>query len=177
MKGKIFEDSSNVSQDQAKILFNYYQQMAEKIVQEEERLEKEIAKLREEKVGLEKALSNATLMKWVLCILIIPFIIYMLKEKALTKQINELDVRANEFQKLHNEIFRDYKVSKMGVAYVPIASQFKYENKSFIVDHSGMVAESEIKLQLSKQNDLLIEKIADLEKLSAEAPLVQQCLQ
>jgi hypothetical protein len=173
MKGKIFEDSSNVSQDQAKILFNYYQQMAEKIVQEEERLEKEIAKLQEEKVVLEKNLSNATMMKWVLCILIIPFIIYLLKEKALTKQINALDLRVNEFQKLHNEIFRDYKVSKLGVAYVPIASQFKYENKSFIVDHSGMVAESEIKLQLSKQNDLLIEKIADLEKLSTEAPLVE----
>jgi hypothetical protein len=173
MKGKIFEDSSNVSQDQAKILFNYYQQMAEKIVQEEERLEKEIAKLQEEKVVLEKNLSNATMMKWVLCILIIPFIIYLLKEKALTKQINALDLRVNEFQKLHNEIFRDYKVTKLGVAYVPIASQFKYENKSFIVDHSGMVAESEIKLQLSKQNDLLIEKIADLEKLSAEAPLVE----
>lgn len=173
MKGKIFEESSNVSQDQAKILFNYYQQMAEKIVQEEERLEKEIAKLQEEKVVLEKNLSNATMMKWVLCILIIPFIIYLLKEKALTKQINALDLRVNEFQKLHNEIFRDYKVSKLGVAYVPIASQFKYENKSFIVDHSGMVAESEIKLQLSKQNDLLIEKIADLEKLSTEAPLVE----
>lgn len=173
MKGKIFEDSSNVSQDQAKILFNYYQQMAEKIVQEEERIEKEIAKLQEDKVVLEKNLSNATMMKWVLCILIIPFIIYLLKEKSLKKEIDALDLRVNEFQKLHNEIFSDYKVSKLGVAYVPIASQFKYENKSFIVDHSGMVAESEIKLQLSKQNDLLIEKIADLEKLSAEAPLVE----
>ena len=45
MKGKIFPESSNIYQDQAKILFNYYQSMAEKIVQEEERIEKEIAKL------------------------------------------------------------------------------------------------------------------------------------
>lgn len=49
MKGKIFPESSNIYQDQAKILFNYYQSMAEKIVQEEERIEKEIAKLEEEK--------------------------------------------------------------------------------------------------------------------------------
>ncbi len=49
MKGKIFPETSNIFQDQAKILFNYYQQMAEKIVQEEERIEKEIAKLEEEK--------------------------------------------------------------------------------------------------------------------------------
>ena len=30
MKGKIFPESSNIYQDQAKILFNYYQQAAEK---------------------------------------------------------------------------------------------------------------------------------------------------
>ena len=40
--GKIFKDSSNIYQDEAKILFNYYQKCAEKIVSEEERLEKEI---------------------------------------------------------------------------------------------------------------------------------------
>ncbi|MEI6854357.1 MAG: hypothetical protein WCL06_16030, partial [Bacteroidota bacterium] len=51
--------------------------------------------------------------------------------------------------------------------------QFKYENKSFIVDHTGMVEESEVKLQLSKQNDLLIEKIEELEMLSTQAPLVE----
>jgi len=43
MNGKIFQESSNIFQDQAKILFNYYQQMAEKIVTEEEHFEKEIA--------------------------------------------------------------------------------------------------------------------------------------
>jgi hypothetical protein len=35
-------------------------------------------------------------------------------------------------------------VSKLGVAYVPVADQIKYENKSFIVDHTGMVEESEV---------------------------------
>ena len=173
MKGKIFPESNNIYQDQAKILFNYYQQMAEKIVQEEERTEKEIAKLEEEKVKLNQELSKAKLWKWVLCILIIPFIIYFLKEKDLVKRINTLDERIAEFQKMHKEIFRDYKVSKLGVAYVPVANQIKYENKSFIVDHTGMVGESEVKLQLSKQNDLLIEKISDLEKWSTEAPLVE----
>jgi len=97
----------------------------------------------------------------------------MIKENGIVKKLNDLEERIGEFQKLHKEIFRDYKVSKLGVAYVPIADQIKYENKSFIVDHTGMVEESEIKLQLSKQNDLLIEKIADLERLSSEAPLVE----
>ena len=173
MKGKIFPESSNIQQDQAQILFNYYQQMAEKIVQEEERYEKEISKLEEEKVDLNEELSNAKLWKWVLCILIIPFIYFLIKEKGIVKQIDALDERINEFQKLFKEIFRDYKVSKLGVAYVPIADQIKYENKSFIIDYTGKVGDSEVKLQLSKQNDLLIEKITDLEKLSAEAPLVE----
>ena len=173
MKGKIFTESSNIQEDQAKILFSYYQQMAEKIVQEEERIEKEIAKLEAEKLILNQELAKAKLWKWLLCILIIPFFIFMIKENGIVKQINSLDERIKEFQKLHQEIFRDYKVSKLGVAYVPIANQIKYENKSFIIDHTGMVEESEIKLQLSKQNDLLIEKIADLERLSAEAPLVE----
>lgn len=173
MKGKIFAESSNVSQDQAKILFNYYQQMAEKIVLEEEHYEMEISKLEEENVVLNKDLANNKLWKWVLCFLIIPFIYFLIKENEVAKQIIALEERINEFKKLHEEIFRDYKVSKLGIAYVPIANQIKYENKSFIVDHTGKVEESEIKLQLSKQNDLLIEKIADLERLSTEAPLVE----
>jgi len=173
MKGKIFPESSNIFQDQAKILFNYYQQMAEKIVQEEERIEKEIAILEEEKRVLNKDLAKVKLWKWVLCILIIPFIYFFIKENNFKKQFNALDERIDEFNKQHQDIFRDYKVSKLAVAYVPIADQIKYENKSFIVDYTGMVNESEAKLQISKQNDLLIETISDLAKLSTEAPFVE----
>ncbi|MCK9281631.1 MAG: hypothetical protein M0P71_13480 [Melioribacteraceae bacterium] len=173
IKGKIFPESSSVEQDQAKLLFDYYLQSAEKIVQEEERIEKEIAKLEEEKTALNQQLEKAKLWKWVLLITIIGFFVMMFKEKGLVKQIADIESRIDEFKKLHNEIFRDYKVSKLGIAYVPVASQIKYEDKSFIVDHTGMVEESEVKLQLSKQNDLLIEKISELEKLSTEAPMVE----
>jgi hypothetical protein len=173
MNCKIFADSNNIFEDQATILFDYYQRMAEKIVQEEERLEKEIAKLEEEKTVVIENRSKAKLYKWLLCITIIGFIIFQLKENNFTKQVEMLDARIGEFKKLHNEIFRDYKVTKMGIAYIPVADQIKYENRSFIVDYTGMITESEIKLQLSKQNDLLIEKIADLEKLAAEAPMVE----
>ncbi len=164
MKGKIFPETSNIYQDQAKILFNYYQSMAEKIVQEEERIEKEIAKLEEEKKMIEDILSSFwnRIKLW-----------FQGKLKKTRLQVETLNTRISEFQKLHKEIFRDYKVNKLGVAYVPIADQIKYENKSFIVDHTGMVEESEVKLQLSKQNDLLIQTISELEKLSGEAPIVE----
>lgn len=172
MTGKIFPESNNIYQDQAKILFNYYQQAAEKIVSEEERIEKEIAQLEREKVVKNEELSKAVY--WlILFFLLVPIIIYLAKKSSITKEIANLDARIQEFKQQHSEIFRDYKVSKLGVAYIPIADQIKYEDKSFIVDYTGGVAESEVTLQLSKQNDLLISTIADLENLSTEAPIVE----
>jgi len=172
MAGKIFPESNNIYQDQAKILFNYYSQAAEKIVQEEERIEHEIAVLEEEKVMLQKQISGLWVM-WLLFFLLVPIIIYFVKKSSFEKEIAAKDKRIAEFKNQHTEIFRDYKVSKLGVAYVPVADQIKYENKSFIVDYTGKIDESEITLQLSRQNDLLIETIANLESLSTEAPIVE----
>lgn len=173
MNGKIFAESDNLYQDQARILFDFYAGAAEKIVREEERFEKEIAVLEGEQAALNKSISEARLYKWLLCILIIPFIIYQLKENRLRRELDDVDARTGEFRKLHNEIFRDYKVSKMGIAYVKVAEQVKYESKSFIVDYAGMVGDTEVKLQLSRQNDLLIQQIGELEKLSERAPIVE----
>jgi len=157
MKGKIFPESINIYQDQAKILFDYYQQMAEKIVQEEEGLE-------EDKKMIENLLSSfwTRIKLW-----------FQGKLKKTRLEVESIKGRIAEFGRIHAEIFRDYKVSKLGVAYVPIADQIKYENKSFIIDHTGMVGESEVKLQLSRQNDLLIQTIAELEELSTEAPIIE----
>ena len=156
-------------QDQARILFNYYRQAAEKIVSEEERIEKEINVLEENKQVLEKEISG--LWKWFLTIIL--FFVYFIKKSGLQKQISEIDIRINEFRKQHSEIFRDYKVTKLGVAYVPVAEQIKYEDKSFVVDYTGKVEDSEITLQMSRRNDLLIETIGKLENLSKEAPIVE----
>ena len=172
MTGKIFPESSNIYQDQAKILFNYYSQAAEKIVSEEERIEHEIAVLEEQIVVKNKDISGLWWC-WLLCFLLIPVIIYFVKKNNLQKEIIDLETRIAEFKKQHTEIFRDYKVCKLGVAYVPVADQIKYEDKSFIVDYTGKVNESEVTLQLSRQNDLLIETITDLENLSSEAPIVE----
>lgn len=172
MTGKVFSESTNIYQDQAKILFNYYQQAAEKIVQEEERIEMEISILEQQKKVLNQKLSNAQILLFI-SFLIVPLIIYFIKKNELKKKIEDKDDRINEFKTLHAEIFRDYKVSKLGVAYVPVADQIKYEDKSFIVDYTGKVEESEVTLQLSRQNDLLIETISNLEHLSSEAPIVE----
>lgn len=174
MTGKIFPESVNIYQDQAKVLFNYYRQAAEKIVGEEERIEGEIAKLEREKKEKETQQSKLWI-PWLLplAILLVPIIIYFVKKSQLDKEIAALDARIGEFKKQYKEIFRDYKVNKLGVAYVPVADQIKYEDKSFIVDYTGAVNESEVALQMSRQNDLLVSTIGDIEQLSQDAPVVE----
>jgi hypothetical protein len=169
MTGKIFTESNNIYQDQAKILFNYYSQSAEKIVAEEERIEHEILVLEEQKIAKRQELART--IYWLFTIIL--FFMYFIKKSQLTKEIGDLEIRIVEFKKQHLEVFRDFKVSKLGVVYIPIAEQIKYEDKSFVVDYTGKVEESEVTLQLSRQNDLLIDTIADLEKLSTEAPIVE----
>lgn len=169
MTGKIFPESDNIYQDQAKILFNYYSQAAEKIVAEEERIEKQIAILEEEKAVLQKKIADL----WVWFLTLILFFVYFIKKKAFEKEIAEKDSCIAEFQKQYKEIFRDYKVSKLGVAYVPVADQIKYEDKSFIVDYTGKVPESQVTLQVPRENDLLIETIGMLDQLSYQAPIVE----
>lgn len=169
MYGKIFQESGNIYQDQAKILFDYYKKAAERIVAEEERIEKEIRVLQEDKAMLEKEISGL----WVWFLTIILFFVYFIKKNGLQKKVDEIDSRINEFKKQHDEIFRDYKVTKLGVAYVPVADQMRYADKSFIVDYTGDVQDSELTMQLSRRNDLLIETIGKLEQLSGEAPIVE----
>ena len=172
MTGKIFPESINIYQDQAKILFNYYRQAAEKIVQEEERIEHEIAVLEEQKAVKVKKRSN--LIFWLfLFFLILPVFVYFMKRKNLTGEIAGIDKKIEGYKQQFKEIFRDYKVSKLGVAYIPVADQINYEERSFVVDYTGKVEESEVMLQKSRQCDLLIETMRELEKLSKQAPIVE----
>lgn len=59
MSGKIFNASANIHQDQAKILFDYYKQAAEKIVSEEEKYEKEISVCKERVAQLSQEFAKA----------------------------------------------------------------------------------------------------------------------
>ena len=56
---------------------------------------------------------------------------------------------------------------------MPIADQIKYDDKSFIVDYTGQVPKSQVTLQMSRQNDLLCNTIAEIKQLNTEAPIVE----
>ena len=167
--GKIFSDSSNIYQDQARLLFNYYEQAAEQIVKQEEAIEKQISDLEAYRQEIE--IKKSDIWKWFLTI--IAFFMYFIRKKQYEEQILEIDERIGEKKKEHENIFRDYKVTKMGVAYVPVAQQMAYEDKCFVVDYSGYVPMSHVSLQMSRQNDLLVETMTQMEKLTKEAPIVE----
>ena len=91
--GKIFQESSNIYQDEAKVLFNYYQQAAEKIVREEERIEKEVANLKEQKAQIEA--NASTCWKWFFTIIL--FFMYWVRKNKYAKEIAVLDGRIAEY--------------------------------------------------------------------------------
>ena len=167
--GKIFSDSSNIYQDQARLLFNYYEQAAERIVRQEEALEKQIKELEEDREQVE--LKKSDIWKWFLTI--VAFFMYWVRRNEYDRQIEAINEKIAEKEQEHKNIFRDYKVTKMGVAYVPVAQQMAYEDKCFVVDYTGKVENSRVSLQMSRQNDLLVETMSQMEKLTTEAPIVE----
>ncbi|MCC8036928.1 MAG: hypothetical protein LIP02_02155 [Bacteroidales bacterium] len=169
MKGKVFKEHANIYQDEAQILFNFYRQAAEKIVAEEERIEGEVEKLQRERADIEERMSKL----WYWFLGIITFFMYFIKKKECERQIAYIDERIDNFQKVYDEIFRDYRVNRLGVAYVPVAEQVKYDDKSFVVDLTGQTQESEVTVQMSRQSDLLAQSVNRLQDLSKEAPIVE----
>lgn len=169
MEGKIFPTSGNIYQDQARILFNYYKTAADRIVTEEERLEADIEELRAERAVYEEKLSKT----WYWYLTIILFFMAFVKKSEFSKKIEEIDGRIADAEKAHADIFRDYRIDKLGVAYVPVADRVKYEDKSFMVDFTGDVPDSEVSLQIPRQNELLAETIKKIDTLSTEAPLIE----
>jgi len=167
--GKIFSDSSNIYQDQARLLFNYYEQAAERIVRQEETLEKQIKELEEDREQVE--LKKSDIWKWFLTI--VAFFMYWVRKNEYDRQIEAINEKIAEKEQEHKNIFRDYKVTKMGVAYIPVAQQMAYEDKCFVVDYTGKVENSRVSLQMSRQNDLLVETMSQMEKLTTEAPIVE----
>lgn len=169
MEGKIFPTSSNIYQDQARILFNYYKMAAERIVSEEERIEEKIEDLKAQRSDYETELSKT----WYWYLTIILFFMAFVKKKQITQKIEETDAEIARLQEEHKNIFRDYRISRLGIAYVPVADQVKYDDKSFMVDFTGDVPDSEVALRLPRQNELLARTINRIEELSAEAPLIE----
>jgi len=180
MSGKLFNSSANIYQDQAKVLFDYYKQAAEKIVAEEEKYELEIAICKERIAQLSqdfKEVKQKRLLNIIFFFLFIPayfaFIAH-LKLKELQAEIVANEQKIAEFQKMHKEIFRDYKVTKLGIAYIPIAEQIPFEDKSFIIDYTNSINTKNFNLNTLKQAELFTNAVNDLDELMKYAPIIEK---
>lgn len=179
MEGKIFRDSANIYQDQAKVLYEYYKSAAEKIVSQEKVIEAQIAEEEHLIKKYQEDLAQAQKMRtigWCLAIVLVGLIIVIVqnsKIKGLNQKTEESNSKIASFREAHKNIFRDYKVTKMGVAYVPVAKRVAYNGKSFIVDQSGVAKDEKFTLQVIKQSNLINEAVDNLQNLVKTAPIVE----
>lgn len=196
MKGKVFSSSQDLYQDQAKILFDFYKDAAEKIVSQEEELEKEMGELKNSltmnATGKKKAqtqmyvglgilvvgLALIAVIGWLSIAIAVAGLYWGMKNyklfKSSGKSIDDVGVELKELENKYQQIFRDYKIEKMGVVYVPVASQVPFENKSFVIDHTGNSSVQNFELQLVNNQGALSEKLRELDELSTTAPLVEE---
>ena len=196
MKGKVFSSSQDLYQDQAKILFDFYKDAAEKIVSQEEELEKEMGELKNSltlnAAGKKKAqtqmyvgigilvvgLALIAVIGWLSIAIAVGGLYWGIKNykmfKSSGKSIEDVGVDLKELENKYQQIFRDYKIEKMGVVYVPVACQVPFENKSFVIDHTGNSPVQNFELQLVNNQGALSEKLRELDELSTTAPLVEE---
>jgi hypothetical protein len=188
MQGKIFAESLNLYQDQARILYNYYRKAAEKIVKEEMELEKSIDAARAEIAMAQKqkvkgivitavfpvvAILAALGIGVIALILILGSIWGIVTLLKALKTVKENETKITGFQEAHRDIRRDYKVKKMGLLYVPVATKVPFEDRSFMVDHTSMVGDTNFSISVVKNPDELLASLGELENGIREAPVVE----
>ena len=188
MSEKIFKESMNLYQDQARILFNYYRKAAEKIVKEETELEKAIENAKSEiELAKKQKIKGIIIIAafpvvGIILAILVPFLavialgfiwglVTLLKA---IKIIKENEIKITGFEEAHRDVRRNFGVKKMGVVYVPVATKVPFEGKSFIVDHTGQVGDSNFKMSVVHKPNELLESLTSLEGAIKEVPLVEQ---
>jgi hypothetical protein len=201
MSGKIFSGSASIYEDQARILFEYYRRIAEHIVEQEVALEKQIAVAREEEVQFTEELKRKNIVEkacygaaallvvlmgvlaaeqlapyLVLALGLAPlgYAIYLLMQrKTIAAKIEEIRATIDGFESAHRDIPRDFRVHRLGVAYIPVAGRVAFEGKSFLVDYTGTETKKEFKLSTIRDNDLFATAVNGLEDLLKTVPIVE----
>ena len=203
MTGKIFKESSNIYEDEARILFDYYKKAAEKIVEEEINLENKIDEASNNKNSSQErqrkhkiisivtaSIGGAALIGGVItfifeiivaavilgCIFLgcgITAIINLVKKNKAKKDFDNFENMVASYEEAKKNIRRNYEVSKLGVAYVPVATRVPFEGKSFVVDHTGTMPNTNFSLSVLHKPKELRESLVNLEKNLNNIPIVE----
>lgn len=195
MTGKVFAESANIYEDQARVLFDYYKKAAEKIIEEEVGFEKRIERCKKiiedsskvQKIGIIVSIASAVLaglfsflgltkshgffiLTGLSVLGLADGLFLLIKNKRDLKKATE-DI-AN-YSKNKDAIRRDYKVSKVGVAYVPVATKVPFEGKSFVVNHTGGIKNTDFELAVIHKPDELQKSLSELEQGLNNIPVVE----
>ena len=177
--GKIFKDSSNIYQDQAKILFDYYKAAAETIVSaemKEEQNKADLSKQRDEMMGYakrNKTMSNVMFAMFFLVIPIIMGFVYRKRHSNCEKEVARLNELIDQCDERYRNIRREYKVDKIGVVYVPVATRVPFEDKSILLDHTGSVGETDFNLTVLNQPQEFQNAVQQLSDALDKLPVVE----
>lgn len=198
MTGKVFESSMDVYQDQARVLFDFYLNAAQKIVDQEDmfdakrnELDNEIADIesRRENVNRDYAIGGAIAVVGALACFLYPIMAVVilagigwalkawLFSRNVQKEIDAIEMQKEELEADKQKIFRDYKVNKIGVVYVPVAKKEAYGDKSVVVDITDATSPTKVSLLIANNPQSLVQTLKDLERLSNEAPIVEKAEQ
>ena len=204
MTGKIFKESANIYEDEAKVLFDYYKKAAEKIVEEEIAVEKKIeetVELKESSVTRQKSHKVKSIVSGVILglgilgfvllffvaqestfafisvvvafVSMITMIVNIVRKGKAKKDFEEFESRIKELNSEKDNIRRDYKVSKLGIAYVPVATRVPFEGKSFVVDHTSTMQNTDFSLSVLKQPMELKTSLMNLESNLDKIPIIE----
>lgn len=179
MTGKIFESSSNIYQDQAKILFDYYKAAAEDIVaaeMSEEQNKADLIRQRDEMIATGKKSRTVAIVMFVLFCLVVTIIIgivYLVKYFKCRDEAERLEGLISESDERYRNIRREYKVDKIGVVYVPVATRVPFEDKSIVLDHTGCVKETDFNLTILNQPEEFQSSVQQLSDTLNKLPIVE----
>lgn len=211
MTGKIFKESSNIYDDEAKILFDYYKKAAEKIVSEEIEIENKVKEAEDNKnssaerqkkakitaivascvggagsIGAAVSFAfglvvsknpNLEILGFVLSALtlaaLVTLIVSLVKKRNARRDFENYEENIKSLEEAKKNIRRNYKVSKMGVAYVPVATRIPFEGKSFVVDHTGAMPQTNFSLSVLRQPEELKKSLDNLESNLDNIPVVE----
>ena len=196
MKGRIFPDSTGIHEDQARILFDYYRAAAESIVRQELDFEQKIADTKVDKDAAEKRMKSLAKKSvlfgavgvvvgallffalWWLPILVILAVLVFFGLRIIQGRSKEMkfmadcDTRSAGFAADKTAIRRDYKVHRIGTAYVPVATKVPFQGQSFLMDNTGTLERHRFTLYDIKDKKGLAESAARMDEILSTIPMV-----
>lgn len=194
MTGKIFEDSSNIYQDQAKILFNYYKTAAETIVSaqmKEEQNKADLIKQRDECIQSGKKAKTLSIVSFsaaavglvlaffspFLAVILIAGLIFgivnIVNSRKMKRETERFEKLITESDERYKNIRTEYKVDKIGVVYVPVATRVPFEDQSFVLDHTGETHDTGFKLTVLRQPEEFQDSVRQLTETLDTLPIVE----